>query len=201
MPALSNTEKAIARYEARRTGPLRDILDTPLEVGHFVHPATNWRKDKLVTWPIWQVQQTKTGKLKLVAHGSTRWLPLTRDRSLSVVVFVPSVFLDLRDYPEEWAWWRASGWHMHAEDGTDGRVHLHSSFDRGNGGRIWGAAASLAELATADMIRRFLTESLYYHLHPRKSRKLFDATGKVCTEADLQAFIRAQRRKMSQQVG
>jgi uncharacterized protein RhaS with RHS repeats len=109
---------------------------------------------------------------------------------------MPSLFIDLLDYPEEWVWWRASGWHMHIEDGTDGRVHMHTSFSKGNGGRIWGAEATLQELATADLTRRFLTEALYYHLHPRKSRKLYDATGKVCTDAELAAFIRGQRRKM-----
>lgn len=194
MPVLSR-EEALARYEARCTGPLRDILDRPLEAGQFVHPTSGGREDKISDWPIWQVQQSTTVKLKLVAYGGTKSLPLTRERSFNIVVFTPSLFLDLRDYPEEWGWWRASGWLMWAEDGTDGRVHLHTSFDKGNGGRIWGAAATLKEIATADLARRFLSSALYYHLHPRKSRKAYESTGQVCTEAELTAFSRVQRRK------
>ncbi len=201
MPFLSEAER-LARYNARRTGPLRDVFDIPLAVGQWVRPAGRWREDKVDAWPIWQVKQSKpgrlsvAGKLKVVAYGGTKWLPITRERSLNLIVFTPSLFLDLLDYPEEWAWWRASGWQMWAEDGTDGCVHLYTTQDRNNGGKSWGAAATLKELATAELTHRFLTEALFLHLHPTKSRRLYESTGEVCTEQDLAAFIRAQRRKV-----
>ena len=192
MPMLTQAE-ALAHYQARRTGPLRDAHDVELKPGQYVYPTGLRREEKAQKWPIWEVKQGAGDKLKLVAYGGALWLPVTRERSLNLAVFVPSSRVQLRDYPEEWAWWRASGWHMYAEDSATGGAMLHTHHQRGT---LWGANATPEQAATPAAVRQFLTESLYYHLHPRRSRKLFDLTGRVCTDELLAAFIRGQRRKV-----
>jgi hypothetical protein len=101
-------------------------------------------------------------------------------------------------YPEEWAWWAASGWEMIVEDTPGGGLLLSSHKQKTTGGSVlWGGRAEPEEVATVAGVRRFLTESLYYHLHPRKAAVAVGAYGMVCTEKELAAFIRQQRRKMS----
>ena len=99
-----------------------------------------------------------------------------------------------RRYPEEWAWWAASGWQMMIEDGEQGVTYLHS-YKKQHGTVVWGATATAEETASPDAVRRFLTETLYFHLHPRKSRRLYQENGPVCTEKELLAFVHRQRRK------
>jgi hypothetical protein len=107
-----------------------------------------------------------------------------------------------RKFPEEWAWWRASGWEMLAHDAEDGRLVLFTSQQKPNGSiRSWGAQASAEEVATSEQVRHFLTISLYLHLHPRKASQHYVATGTVGTEAELAAFVRQQRRKVAALAG
>lgn len=62
---------------------------------------------------------------------------------------------------------------------------------------LWGGQAEPHEVAKADGVWRFLTESLYYHLHPRKAMLAVGTFGMVATEEELAAFIRQQRRKVA----
>jgi hypothetical protein len=103
-----------------------------------------------------------------------------------------------RKYPEEFAWWRASGWEMQAYEAANGDLHLFTATRRRSGStRLWGTRASAEEVATPELIRHFLTVSLYLHLHPRKGSKSYEATGEVGTDAELAAFVRQQRRKVA----
>jgi hypothetical protein len=103
-----------------------------------------------------------------------------------------------RKFPEEWAWWRASGWEVLAHDAEDGRLLLFTSKKKRTGSiRSWGAQASAEEVATPEQLRHFLTAALYLHLHPRKALKQEEAAGTVATEAELAAFVRQQRRKVA----
>ncbi|MGI4737104.1 MAG: hypothetical protein ACRYG7_18190 [Janthinobacterium lividum] len=106
----------------------------------------------------------------------------------------PSHSITQRRYPEEWAWWAASDWQMVVTDTADGGVTL---FSRHSKSTLWGAEATAAETATPELVRRFLAEALYLHLHPIKGERNYAETGAVCTEAKLAAFIRQQRRKAS----
>jgi hypothetical protein len=62
---------------------------------------------------------------------------------------------------------------------------------------LWGASDTAEETSTTEQVKEFLAATLYFHLHPRKALKAFDATGEVCTDAELAAFIRAQQRKVA----
>lgn len=104
----------------------------------------------------------------------------------------PSTRVTARKYPEEFAWWRVSGWQLVVEDAADGGLHLFSRKQNTS----WGAQATAEQVAIPDRIRYFLAQSLYQHLHPIKSRRAYDLTGEVCTTAELAAFIRQQRRKV-----
>lgn len=87
---------------------------------------------------------------------------------------------------------------MLAHDAEDGRLVLFTSKKKRTGSiRSWGAQASAEEVATPEQLRQFLTVALYLHLHPRKALKHEEATGAVATEAELAAFVRRQRRKVS----
>jgi hypothetical protein len=110
----------------------------------------------------------------------------------------PSQRVTAKKYPEEFAWWRASGWEMLAHETEDGDLHLFTSTRRKSGStRLWGTRASAEEVATPELVRLFLTVSLYLHLHPRKGGKSYADTGEVGTEQELAAFVRAQRRKVA----
>ncbi|OGX80837.1 hypothetical protein BEN47_06155 [Hymenobacter lapidarius] len=104
-----------------------------------------------------------------------------------------------RKYPEEWAWWAASGWQMMVEEGEAGALRLNS-YKALRGATVWGGSATAEQASTKQGISRFLVETLYYHLHPRKARKAFEATGAVCSESELVAFIRQRRRNVQQLV-
>jgi hypothetical protein len=109
----------------------------------------------------------------------------------------PSKHVTSRRYPEEWAWWRASGWDVLAQDKPDCGLHLFTSKNLGVSTRLWGTQATAEQVATPALVRHFLTISLYLHLHPRKASKHFDATGEVSTATELAAFIRARQRKVA----
>ena len=100
-------------------------------------------------------------------------------------------------YPEEWAWWAASGWQMIVEDTPGGGLLLSSYKQKSTGASVLrGGRAELQGVATAAGGRRFLAEALYLHLHPRKATLAVGAFGMVCAEKELVAFIRQQRRKV-----
>lgn len=101
-----------------------------------------------------------------------------------------------RRYPEEWAWWRASGWQMLVEDKEDGGLRLHTLLGKGGKTSLWGGSADAEEVATPELVRHFLTETLYLHLHSIKARRSYESTGHICTDTELAAFIRQQRRKV-----
>lgn len=63
---------------------------------------------------------------------------------------------------------------------------------------LWGSRGTVEKMATADEIRRLLTKTLYYHLHPRKTKTAIDASGQVCTDKELAAFIWGKQRKVAQ---
>lgn len=110
----------------------------------------------------------------------------------------PSKRVTAKKYPEEFAWWRASGWEMQAHETESGDLHLFTSTRRRSGAtRLWGTRASAEEVATPELVRHFLTVSLYLHLHPRKGGKSYADTGEVGTEQELAAFVRGQRRKLA----
>lgn len=99
-------------------------------------------------------------------------------------------------YREQWAWWAASGWQMLVADAADGGLDLFSYKQKVTGSTVsWGAQASAEQVATPDLVRLFLTETLYCHLHPRKAAAAQVAHGQVCTDVELLAFIRRQRHK------
>jgi hypothetical protein len=110
---------------------------------------------------------------------------------------IPSRRVTRRHYAEQLDWWAASGWVMEIEDGEDGTIWLHTAKIKGRrSSALWGATATPEEVATPQLTRSFLTAALYLHLHPRKARAVLAATGQVCNQAELSAFIRAQRRKV-----
>ncbi len=51
----------------------------------------------------------------------------------------PSLCVTALRYPEEWAWWRASGWRMMVEDATNGGLLLHSHKAKETGGSVLSA--------------------------------------------------------------
>jgi hypothetical protein len=108
----------------------------------------------------------------------------------------PSRRVTRRRYPEAWAWWAASDWQMLVEDTEDGGLRLHTVREMGARTSLWGGMIGPEEASTPEGVRAFLVEALYLHLHPRKAHKLLGAVGQVCTEAELAAFTRAQRRKV-----
>jgi hypothetical protein len=56
--------------------------------------------------------------------------------------------------------------------------------------RLWGTRASAEDVVTPDLVRHFLTVSLYLHLYPRKGTKQYVVIREVCSEQELAAFIR-----------
>lgn len=108
----------------------------------------------------------------------------------------PSRRVTRRQYPEEWAWWLASGWAFLVEDKEDGRLRLHTQRETGARTSLWGGSISAEQASNPEEVRLFLAEMLYLHLHPRRARKALGAFGEVCTDAEFSAFIRAQRRKV-----
>ena len=101
-----------------------------------------------------------------------------------------------RHYAEELSWWHASPWELDIDEQPDGGLMLHTA-KRGGRMRLWGATATAEEVKTPARVRLFLTEVLYYHLHPRKAKLMLGAIGMVCTDRELAAFIRQQRRKVA----
>jgi len=101
-----------------------------------------------------------------------------------------------RHYAEELSWWYASPWALDIDELPGGGLMLYTATRAGRM-RLWGATASAEEVKAPAQLRLFLTEVLYYHLHPRKAARAVGAIGMVCTHKELAAFIRQQRRKMA----
>lgn len=80
-----------------------------------------------------------------------------------------------------------------ADDGIGGELHLHS-YKVQRGVAVWGGRATAEQARTPQGVGRFLVETLYYHVQPLKARRSFDATGAVCSQRELAAFFRGQRR-------
>jgi len=157
---------------------------------------------------LWHVERGKTGKLMLVADAEKKRVPLTEGRARELCVYQASERVKLSDYPEEWAWWRASGWGLSVEE-----HHFAANFveglpaasctcleaNRRNSRRhiMFGhqRPADVAMLNDPEQVRRLLIALLFACLHPRKVEVLTSDDGCLPDEVEA-AFVQEQRRKM-----
>jgi len=114
---------------------------------------------------------------------------------------MPTRRITRRHYAEVLDWWAASGWKLQIAETPDGGLVLSTTKAQARGGqRSSGAQAAASELYDRTQVRLFLAIALYLHLHPRKAQASHQATGLYCSDKELTAFIKQQRRKVGKQL-
>lgn len=202
MEQLKPTPKTLALFTTDSKGdPIFE--DSYLRARRW-HPPTYTS----ATCYLWRVERGKTGQLMLVAEGAKKRVPLTEGRARELSVYPASKRIKLADYPEEWAWWRASGWGLSVSDYDYPADHrrdwvastgIQIEADRRNSRRGFGLRDGNPEEEAISkdpaQVQRLLRLLLYLCVHPRKAEAL-EAQAYLPDEVEA-AFVQEQRRKVA----
>ena len=176
-----------------------DLFGRPLISGSWVH---------LMRWPfeekrpelaplnecyLWRVQETKPGKLELVAYGAEKRVLLNERRARVLIAFAPSIHLVLSEFPVEWARWRESGWGLHIQDVPMGFTLHSTKYGTTAGGGLM--REYVMEEITKEDLRYWLMESLYSQVHRRKSAKQEREGDEVGRRQAVEEFVKKMERR------